>query len=173
MNSNVAILALIQITSSLTTGLFILWLTYRGFQLFGKRYFSMRAETNLAYSIFMASVLFSVGYAMSSVIQPLLSSFRLLVSSGESALKLSLDFLVQGGVYIAIAYTSSILVSVIGVLIYTNLTPLKEFEEIQKNNIGVAIVVSAIVIVLSLFAQPGIELLIESLVPYPAHPTMN
>ncbi|MBD77785.1 MAG: hypothetical protein CL840_02435 [Crocinitomicaceae bacterium] len=173
MNSNIALIAFIEIASSLSMGLFILWLTYRGFQLFGKRYFKMKAETNVSYSIVMASVLLSVGYSMSSVIQPLVSSFRLLSNTSESASSLALSFILHGSLYIGIAYLASITITVLGILIYTNLTPLKEFEEIQANNIGVAIVVSSIVITLSLISHSGVELLLESIVPYPTAATIN
>lgn len=173
MNSNIALLAIVQIISSLSTGLFILWITYRGFQVFGKRFLGMQAETNLSYSIFMASVLFSVGFAMSSVVQPLTSVFRLLAQDNEDAMWLVGSFILHGGVYISIAFLTSIAVSISGVLIYVNLTPLNEFEEIRNNNIGVALVVSSIVIVLSLLSQSGIELLIESLLPYPKLPQIN
>ena len=77
MNTNIAMLALVELVSAVFTGIAILWITYRGFQYFGQRSFGMRAENNLAYSIFLASMLFSVGFSVSSVIDPVVSVFRL------------------------------------------------------------------------------------------------
>jgi uncharacterized membrane protein YjfL (UPF0719 family) len=170
MNSSIALIAFIQIASSLSTGIVILWITYRGFQRFGDKYFGMRAENNMAYSILMATVLFSIGYSVSSVIQPLVSAFRLMNESSNSAFELAGTFFVQGGLYIAITYIVSILITFIGLAIYTYLTPLNEFEEIQKNNIGVAIVLSVIVITLNMMSRSGVALLIESIIPYPTLP---
>jgi len=90
--------------------------------------------------------------------------------SSNSAFELAGTFFVQGGLYIAITYIVSILITFVGVAIYTYLTPLNEFEEIQKNNIGVAIVLSVIVITLNMMSRSGVALLIESIIPYPTLP---
>jgi len=58
----------------------------------------------------------------------------------------------------------------LGVGLYTFMTPLKEVQGLKENNIGVSIVLAAIVIVLSLMCKDGIILLIESIVPYPQLP---
>jgi len=52
-------------------------------------------------------------------------------------------------------------------------TTLNEFEEIKNNNLGIAIVLSSIVITLSLLSHSGVELLLESIVPYSKVPTFN
>lgn len=170
MNSSIALIAFIQILSALSTGIVILWITYRGFQIFGNKYFGMRSENNVAYSILMATVLFSIGYSVSSVIQPLVSAFRLMNETSDSAFELAGSFLLHGGFYIVITYVVSLIVTIIGVGIYTYLTPLDEWEEIRKNNIGVAIVVSVIVITLNMMSRSGVALLIESIIPYPSLP---
>jgi uncharacterized membrane protein YjfL (UPF0719 family) len=173
MNINIAILAGIQIASSLTTGLFILWVTYRGIQIFGEKYCSMKAENNVAFSIFMAGVLFSVGLSMSAAIQPLVSAFRILSNMNNDIPTLVGLFVMYGGVYVLLAYLSSVVITVLGIYIYINLTPLDEFEEIRKNNVGVALVLTAIIVVLNLMSKSGVGLLLESLVPYPQLPPME
>ena len=47
------------------------------------------------------------------------------------------------------------------------MTPLNEADEIKNNNIGVALVVGAILVTLSFMCSDGIALLIESFIPYP------
>lgn len=173
MNTSIAILSLVQIVSGLVTGLAILWFTYRVFQLFAMRYLNMRAENNLAYSVFLASVLFSVGFSVSSVIQPLVSAFRLFSAESSDILEPLGLFIFYGGIYIGVSYLLSIMITVSGVLIYTSLTPLNEFEEIGKNNVGVSLVLSSIVVILNLMCKSGITLLIESLLPYPDLPPIG
>ena len=77
------------------------------------------------------------------------------------------SFITSGGKYIAIAYILSILIIIIGVTIYANLTPIDEFKEIKNNNIGVAIIVVTIIITLTLMSKDGVILFIESIFPYP------
>lgn len=79
MNVNLSILGLIEIVCSLVTGVTILFVTYKLLQLFAKKYIKL-TEVNTAYRIFMAGTLFGVGHIISGVIQPILTSFRLLAA---------------------------------------------------------------------------------------------
>ena len=172
MNDKIAILGIVEILSSLSCGIVILFLTYRSLRVYGNKKLHVTPD-NLAYNIVIAAVMFSVGMTVKGVIDPILSSYRLLVASEMSTTQVLLNFLAFGGAYIAIAYVWGMLVAYLGVLIYGNLTPLKEREEIQKNNIGVAILISVIIIVLNLMTSGGIILFIESFIPYPTLPPMG
>src|ERR1041384_7297990 len=109
MNSKVAILAIIEILSSISIGVFILALTYQILKYIGRKRFDIQAG-NLATSIFVASVLFSVGYMVSSVIDPLTSLFRLLAAKDNSVASLALSFVGTGALYIAIAFVAGLIV---------------------------------------------------------------
>jgi len=115
----------------------------------------------------MASVLFSVGYVVSGVVQPILNSYRILSGTDVSKLELIIGFITYGGLYILISYISALIISFLGIIIYTNMTSVNEFNELKDNNIGVAVMLSAIIITLSLMCSDGIILLIESFIPYP------
>jgi uncharacterized membrane protein YjfL (UPF0719 family) len=169
MNKQVALLGLVEILSALGIGIFILTLTYRLIKIYGLKRLGID-EGNLAYNILIASLLFSVGYVVNGVVQPLLDAFRLLSKSDISSLQLIIKFMAYGGLYIAIAYILSISISLLGIYVYTYITPLDELKEIKNNNIGVGITVSTIIIILTLFTKDGIILFIESLVPYPNFP---
>ncbi|MEJ0032991.1 MAG: DUF350 domain-containing protein [Bacteroidota bacterium] len=166
MNSKVSILAIIEILSSISIGVFILALTYQLLKYVGRKRFDIQTS-NLATSIFVASVLFSVGYMVSSVIDPLTSLFRLLAAKDNSVGSLALSFLGTGALYIAIAFVAGIVVVFLSVMLYTSITPLDEFAEIRNNNIGVALIVGTIIITLALLTRDGVGLLIESFIPYP------
>jgi uncharacterized membrane protein YjfL (UPF0719 family) len=165
MNSKLTLLALIEILSALSLGVAIMAATYLLLKYLGKKRYEIN-HTNQAFGIFMASILFSVGYLVSGVIQPLLSLFRIL-SSKESISTLVISFMGYGAVYIMTAYVVAILVCLLGMLIYNYLTPIDEIQELKNNNIAVALVVGSIIVTLSLMTRGGVELLIESFIPYP------
>lgn len=168
MNTRLSLLALIEILSGLSIGVVIMAITYQALKFIGRKRYDIH-QNNLAYSIFMVSVLFAVGYMVSCVIQPLLSLFRIMANSSETTLSLIFSFLGYGAIYIAASYAAGVVVSLLGITIYTNLTPIDEFAELKNNNVGVALVVGTIIIVLSLLTRDGVNLLIESQVPYPEH----
>lgn len=168
MNYNVAIIGLIEIFSAITIGIFILALTYKLVQWVGQRYYGI-LDFNLAYSIFTAAIILSVGIMVEGIVDPLISSFRLM-SNVESSLLFSLKFFGVGAMYIAIAYTAAVLIGLISTFLYSKVTPINEFEEIRNNNVGVALIVSSIIVTLTIFSKDGVKLLIEALVPYPELP---
>ncbi len=169
MKTKLTLLAVIEILSAVSMGIFILAATYQMLKYFGKKKYDIQ-HSNQAYGIFIASVLFSVGYMMSSVIDPLLSLFRILANDGRSSTELILSFLVYGGLYIGAGYILAVLICLTGIMLYMYITPIDEFAELKNNNIAVALIVAGILITLSLMAHDGIALFIESFVPYPAQP---
>ena len=169
MNTNIAILALIEIICSISIGVVILFVTYKILKVYGKKKLGID-HPNLAYSIFMTSILFSVGFMVSSVIQPILDSFRILSQGDKNTLALVTSFLSYGTLYILIACFSAAIVNYLGVKIYDWLTPMDEFTEIKNNNIGVGLIVGCIIVVLTLMSKSGVTLLIESIIPYPNLP---
>ncbi len=168
MNIKLSLLALVEILSGLSIGIVIMILTYQVLKWIGRKKYDIH-QNNVAYSIFVASVLFSVGYMVSGVIQPLLSLFRIMAASDTSVSELLFSFLGYGAFYIAASYAAGVMVSLLGISIYTWITPLDEFEEVKNNNLGVALIVGTIIIVLTLLTRDGVNLLMESQVPYPTH----
>jgi uncharacterized membrane protein YjfL (UPF0719 family) len=166
MNSKLTLLALIEILSSLSMGIVILAATYQFLKYWGKKKYDIH-HNNQAYGIFMAAVLFAVGLTMSSVIQPLLSLFRIFAARDMGNLELIWKFFLYGGICIAMGFVFAVIVCATGIFLYTFLTPIDEFKELKDNNIAVAIVVGSIIITLSILTNNGITLLIESFIPYP------
>lgn len=166
MNSKLTLLAVIEILSALSMGIVALAATYQGLKILGKKKFDIH-HNNQAYGIFMASVLFAVGLTLSSVIQPLLSLFRIFAGRDMSSFELAWKFFVYGGIYIGLAYIFAIIICATGVFVYTTITPIDEFAELKNNNIAVALIVGSIIITLSLLTNNGVDILIESFIPYP------
>ena len=166
MNSKLTLLAIIEILSALSMGVGIMATTYLLLKYIGKKRYDIN-QNNQAFGIFMASILFSVGYLVSSVIHPLLSLFRILSTKDSSTVHLLFSFIGYGAIYIFMAYITGLLVCWLGIVIYNYITPIDEIQELKNNNIAVALVVGSIIITLSLMTHDGVELLIESFIPYP------
>lgn len=166
MNDRLTLLAVIEILSALSMGIFVMVITYMFLKYLGHKRFHIHAN-NHAYGVFIAAVLFSVGYTVSSVIQPLISLFRIYASRDMDFWELGLTFMLSGALYITIGFVMAVIICFIGTSVYTWLTPIDEFAEIRNNNMAVALVVSSIIVTLSLLTHDGVALLIESFIPYP------
>ena len=138
MNSNLILISLIEIFSAITIGIFILSLTYKLVQWVGRKYYGIQ-EYNLSYSIFAGAIILAVGIMVEGIIDPLISSFRLMNKSDNSLL-FSLKYFGIGAIYIGIAYTVAVAIGLISTFLYAKLTPIDEFEEMEidltvnKNN---------------------------------------
>src|SRR6185369_15398892 len=149
MNSKLTLLAIIEILSALSMGVAILAATYLLLKYIGKKRYDIN-EGNQAFGIFMASVLFSVGYLVSSVIRPLLSLFRILSTRDSDTFNLLISFIGYGAIYISLAYVVALTVCFLGTLIYNYITPIDEIQELKNNNLAVALVMGSIIVTLSL-----------------------
>lgn len=166
MNEKIALLGLIEVMSAVSCGVFILWLTYRMGRIYGKTKLGV-TQNNTAFNVLLAGILLSVGYIMSGVIHPILEAFRLLSLSDVSTGNLIWKFLSTGGMYIAISYVAACIIILLGLRLYTVMTPLDESEAIKSNNVGVAVIMCAIILILAIMTRDGVVLFIESLIPYP------
>ena len=158
MNLNLTYLAIIEIFCSLTTGVAILFITYKLLLLFANRKIGL-TESNTSFRLFSAGVLFAVGHMISGVIQPILTSFRVLNSQPHSSLILT--FLLYSTIYVMIAFVASLITSLVGISFYRYLTSIDEFKEIKNDNIGVAIITSTIIIILSMMTKDGVVFLLS------------
>ncbi len=166
MNSKLTLLAIIEILSALSMGVAILAATYLLLKYVAKKRYEIQ-ENNQAFGVVMASVLFSVGYMVSSVIHPLLSLFRILSTKTDDTFSLMISFIGYGGIYIFMAFIVALVVCWLGMAIYNYITPIDEIQELKNNNLTVALIVGTIIITLSVMTHDGVELLIESFIPYP------
>lgn len=170
MNYNIALLGLVEIISAITIGIFILALTFKLMTWVGRRYYDIQ-EFNLAYSIFTAAIILCVGIMVGGILQPLISSFRLLNKDTETFL-ITLRYFGTGAIYIGIAYSATVVIGLISTFLYSKLTPIDEFAEMRKNNVGVALIISSILITLTIMAKDGVITIIEALIPYPQLPPL-
>ncbi|MDA3938739.1 MAG: DUF350 domain-containing protein [Spirochaetia bacterium] len=151
---------------SLLLGIFILFI---GFKMFSGLSKNINEENeiknnNIAVAILSGSFIFAMGIMMRSSVDPLIQSiFRAIFynNSGISG--------IFGHLSIALLqFIASLFISIsslwLGLKGFTWLSHnINEFEEIQKNNIAVAILMASIIITLALFLQNGLEKLLQVL----------
>ncbi len=151
---------------SLILGIFILFI---GFKVFSGLSKNINEENeiknnNIAVAILSGSFIFAMGIMMRSSVDPLIHSIFRAIFYNESGISG-----VLGHLSIALLqFIASLFISIIslwfGVKGFTWLTKnINEFEEIQKNNIAVAILMASIIITLALFLQNGLEKLLQVL----------
>ncbi|MEO1451257.1 MAG: hypothetical protein AAFV07_17130 [Bacteroidota bacterium] len=77
MKGSLALIAVFQIVLSLILGVSLLFVTYRLVRWVLGRKYDIQPD-NTAFAIFVGTIMFSVGYLGSSVVHPLMTTFRLL-----------------------------------------------------------------------------------------------
>ena len=75
--------------------------------------------------------------------------------------------------FLVLGYSFSIFIIFITYKLFSMLTGrLDEYDEILKNNIGVAILVAVLLIVVAMFTKTPFISFVESFIPYPKLPTI-
>lgn len=137
----------------------------------GKKY-EADPYKNTSFMIFLSGSIFSVCFILFGIMEPLSSTIKLLSANG-----INFDFFVSIFKYtilfLAIGYVFSAGIIFISYKLFSILTKnLDEYEEISKNNIGVAILVSVLTIVIAMFTKMPFIIFIETLIPYPDVPNL-
>lgn len=171
MNTDLFNMALVEIGFSLLIGMLILFFSFSLITVYAKRKYGI-AYYNTSFAILKASILFSVGFLMHSVIEPLNYAFRVIVSDGDvSGIGLVLSLAGAAGMYFLIGGLYSIVVVLISLKLFTWLTSvfnkISELEEIKKDNMSIGIVTGAVVIVMAILLKNGLVVLLESMTYLP------
>ena len=165
-------IALLELIISIGIGITTVYLTkWVLTKQYTKRTAELNPYKNTAFMIFLSGTIFSVGYIVFGIMEPLSATIKLLGAKNPSILSLVVDttkfllmFLVLGylfaGTIIFLAYK----------LFSSFTTKVDEYEEIYNNNMGVALLLSVLTIVIALFTKAPFIVFIESLIPFPEVP---
>lgn len=170
MIQNLTFLAVIQLALSIFIGVFFMWLTYKLFMRWmNKRY--KPDGINSAVGTLLSAVLFSTGYILSGTLAPLLSTLRIISKNNPSTGEVLIGSLQYLSEFLVLGFLVAVLVNYVSIVLFNALTPEKdEMQEISENKIQFALILSAILIVMSLFAREAFTALIDSMVPLPEMP---
>jgi uncharacterized membrane protein YjfL (UPF0719 family) len=173
MNTNLFFLSVIQLTMSIFVGVIVLYLTYYfTLKVFEKKKYEIKND-NIAFSIFLSAIIFSVGLIVSTAFEPAMNVIQLIQNTVQSKTELFFEFTKYLFLFIGIGIIVSIIVIIVSVKLYDFLTKkINELKEISENNVAIALVTGFIIIVISLFAKDSVSMMIESLIPYPDLPAI-
>lgn len=164
MDSKLFYFALFQLFISLLLGILILYLTYRVVR---SRVLQKTdpQHDNLAYAILFSGILFSTGYIISGVSQPIIETVRLLSKSHQ-------NLFVEGSKYVLLFVSLGLIiayiVNIVALSVFSFLTKeIDEMAEIRKKNVAVALIIATISIVISLMVKDSAMFLLQAFVPYP------
>ena len=72
------------------------------------------------------------------------------------------------GIYLLIGFLAAVVINVSVFFLFSMLTRgINEFQAIKNNHVGVAILVAATLVSITLIVKESIALLVSSLIPYP------
>ncbi|MCK8520894.1 DUF350 domain-containing protein [Aquimarina sp. D1M17] len=165
METKLLTLAFIEIALAILVSVLILFISFKILQKVFFKNISL-SEENMAFSIFSAGIILSIGIILAEIIPSITNMVRLSMSSNNN---ISFGQIIQySGLYLLIGFVFAILINTSVFLLFSALTKgINEFKEIQQNNVSTAIIISATLLSITLIAKDSIGLLISALVPYP------
>jgi uncharacterized membrane protein YjfL (UPF0719 family) len=168
MNTNLLLLSVIHLVMSIFVGVMVLYFAYYfTMRVFKKKKYDIE-KNNLAFGVFMAAIMLSVGIIVSSAFSPSMSLLQILQKTTDGKLALFIEFILYFLLFLSISFVVSFAIIIISVKLYTLLTQnIDEFGEISKNNVSIALTTGVIIIVIAIFAKDSMAMIIESLLPYP------
>ena len=170
MKNDIFYYAVSELLLSIFLGVSLLYFTYRLIERGIKKKYNI-GDNNLSYSIFMSSILFSVAYLIKDIKTPILNSIRILQESTDDGSVLFFDVTKYTLLFLVVVILSIFIINLISLSLFTFMTKnIEEFQEIQKNNIAVAIFTGVIVISISIMLKDSLYFLLDTFVPYPDVP---
>ncbi|WP_028523263.1 DUF350 domain-containing protein [Runella limosa] len=167
MNTTLFFSALLQILLSLFIGVILLYGAYQILNQIIARKYKIDPSSNIDYAILCSGILFAVGYLASNAMIPIQNAIRIVQKDGGSFVE-SAKYIIY---FLLVSVVVAFLVVLISLWLWGLLTrKINELDQVNKNNIPVALITTTIVILLSLFVRDGFVMLLESLIPYPSIP---
>ncbi|MDT0558358.1 DUF350 domain-containing protein [Ichthyenterobacterium sp. W332] len=163
---NVLYLAILQIIMSILLSVVVFFISYKILlKLFGVKDQKLNND-NLALSIFFSGIIFSTGYLLSGIIPSIISAIELLKINNGDDMYVKIIKYSSLALFFGFLMASMIQFSAF-VLIKTMTKYVKEVDELKRNNLAVAILLSTILISITLISKDSLVFLIELYMPQP------
>jgi uncharacterized membrane protein YjfL (UPF0719 family) len=173
MDSSLVAVGLIKIVFGGLVAALGIWLAFRGLnRMLGTDAVEDLRKGNIAAGIVHAASLLALGLLVQHAIQATSDAVDLTVRThpfqpimvGKLALFALLHVVLSLGVGTAVL--------ALGVLLFDRMTPgLDELAEVRKGNVALALVLSAILLVIALLTAPGLQATLNGLIPFPQLPS--
>lgn len=167
MNNDLLLIGILQFFIVITISILVFYLILRILEKSILKKFEIDINTT-AFGILAASIIVSTGYMASGITSSISNTIRLLNNDKIMSFETIFETSQYTMMYLVMALAASHIVIWSSLKVFTVLTTkIDEFAEIKKNNLSIAFISSAIIIAVSFMAKDSIDLLIESMVPYP------
>ena len=157
---------LIQTLMAFAMGISSLLLVYKILNGYLDKRYQMSENRNTAYGVLQTGIILATSIMLRTIVDPAINGLRLFSQSGFSGqdvvmvILYSVLFVVIGVLCILVLIASATLL-----LFYVS--KVDEWKEIKNNNVGVALISTAVVLGLSLVMGDYVGNLCESILPYP------
>jgi hypothetical protein len=167
-------IALIELVISLAIGILTVYLTKLVLMRFYlKKTNEQNPYQNLSFMIFLCGTIFSISYIVFGIMEPLSSTIKLLSTRNTSLIMLWFEIFKYLGMFLILGYSFGATIVFAAYNLFSKLTKnLDEYDEISKNNVGVALLIAVLTIVIALFTKDPFIIFVESFIPYPDVPNI-
>lgn len=165
MNGPLFYLALFEIIFSLLISVGVIYVSYG---ILRRVFFKQNdlSGKDIAFTVLTAGLVLSIGLILSEILPQITQVVRVLTTQNESP---DYKTIVQySALYLTIGFVITLLINTAVFGLFSLLTKgIHEYEEIKKNNLAVAIIVSVAIISITLIVKESVAVLISALLPYP------
>ena len=128
---------------------------------------------NIAFMVFLSGMILSVCYLVFSIFDPLASTMQLIRTQNLSNFGVLVEYFKYLTMFLIISYGVSVFIIILASSIFTVMTTnLDEFNEIAEGNIGVALLMFVLTLVIAIFTQHPFNVFLETFIPYPEVPNI-
>ncbi|MDG2343177.1 MAG: DUF350 domain-containing protein [Flavobacteriales bacterium] len=168
------IISFLELSIAIVIGLIALYLTHFVIvKIYKSKYPTDNPYKNTAFLIFMSGMMFSIAYLLSGIIHPLSSTLDILTKSYPDTTDLILSYSKYLGLFVLIGLVLGGVINFLAYFLFSSLTTqVNELDEIKQGNIGIAVFISVMAIMMAVFCKEPFLVVLESFIPYPEMPRL-
>jgi hypothetical protein len=167
MNTELFYYGLLHLGLSVLLSVFVLYFTFSRVTRFFKRKYNF-AYDNVAFTIFISGLIFSVGYLFEGIHQPMMTVIGFLKTDPQLKGSVFFEASKYVGLFLVVGLLFTGLVITVSIYFFTVLTHMiDEFEELRNGNVAMGIVLATVIITVSFLCRDSLVTILESFIPYP------
>jgi uncharacterized membrane protein YjfL (UPF0719 family) len=167
MNLYLVVVGIIQILVSICVAILVFFLGFKALSKFTKEYDDEKeiGNNNVAVAIVSAMFLVCIGILLKVSLGPTLHTLRLLLIS--KVIDIGRVFVTLGFVFLNLAIGGVVAVGSLffSFILFRLISPFKDLKAVMKNNIAVAIIIGAVMLVTVLLISEPLLFLLEGIAP--------
>jgi uncharacterized membrane protein YjfL (UPF0719 family) len=149
-----------------------IWIAFRGLnRLLGTNALEDLQQGNTAAGIVHAASLLALGLLVQHAIQATSDAVDLTLRTHPLQPAMLARLALSAVLHVVLSLGVGTAVLALGVMLFDKMTPgLDELAEVRRGNIALALVLSAILVVIALLTAPGLQAALNGLIPFPRLP---